>query len=109
MTNQGGIQSALRASTGTAHTYEGDWHAYWDSQSIAAGPFNGRMLAWIKSVYPAAPDDVQGAMNYYAIQSGFANWASMNDIVTGTTFMLKADGASYMLKADGTSKMTKVG
>ena len=83
MSNQSALQTALRASTGTALTYEGDWHAYWDSQGISSGRFNERMLEWIKSVEAGAPDSLPGAMTHYAIQAGFTNWDSMTTLSLG--------------------------
>ena len=83
MSNQSGVQTVIRAASSTALTYEGDWHAYWDSlstPSIPAGTFNERMGNWIRSAhnYPSAPTDLAGAMQHYAEQKGFNNWSSMN-------------------------------
>lgn len=78
MTNQSGIQATLRSATGKEYPYEGDWHAYWDSLSIAAGPFNGRLLSWINTALGANYSDVSGAKNAFAVSQGFTDWNSMN-------------------------------
>lgn len=54
MSNQGLRQQSVRTSTGTAFTYEGDWHALFDAAAIPAGDYNGRLLAWLNT--KLAPD-----------------------------------------------------
>jgi hypothetical protein len=82
-TNQGGVQEAVRAVSGTAKDYNSDWHALFDAKGIANGPFNGRMLAWINSVLSASYADLPGAMQAFAVNQGFNNWSSMNTFSIG--------------------------
>jgi hypothetical protein len=48
-TNQEGLHATVRALTSTARSYNEDWHALFDDDGIAAGPFDSRMLAWINA------------------------------------------------------------
>lgn len=85
MSNQSDKQASLRAKTGKALTYEGDFEAYWDSLGVASGPFNGRMLAWINAALGLTdPDDqyndVNAAMQAYAEANGAYNWDSLGDL-----------------------------
>lgn len=74
LTNQSARQASVRDATGTAWTYEGDWHALFDAAGIAVGDFNGRMLAWINGQLGSSYADVNGAMNAYAVAKGSASW-----------------------------------
>lgn len=78
-TNQEGRQQAIRDVTSSAHNTSGDWHAYWDNQSVTAGNWTGRMLAWINSVLGTSYSNVSGAMHAYADNKGFDNWSSINE------------------------------
>lgn len=62
MSQQSLRQASIRAVTGTALTYEGDWHALFDLAAIAAGPFNQRLLAWINYHLTASYTELNGAM-----------------------------------------------
>ena len=72
--NQGDRQQTLRTSTGKALNYEGDWMAKFDANSIAAGTFNGRLLAFINAqLLPTVPfTELNGAMNAYAASQSTA-------------------------------------
>lgn len=76
-TNQGDRQASVRAVTGTAYSYEGDFHALFDAASIPAGQFNGRMLAWINAKLGTSYTDLNGAMNALAVNQGAKSWNEM--------------------------------
>ena len=78
MSNQSLVQQAVRDSTGTALDYNGDWSALFDADGIAVGPWSGRMLAWINSTLGTSYVNVNEAMQAFAVDQGFYNWASMN-------------------------------
>jgi len=86
-TNQESIQLAVRAQSGTALTYNEDWHALFDADGIPAGTFNGRMLAWLNAELDADGDTsapypvLMQAMEVYAQRAGFANWSAMNALL----------------------------
>lgn len=77
MSNQGLRQQSVRDVTGTALTYEGDWHALFDLQGIASGTFNERLLLWINDQLGTAYTNLPGAMQAYAEDQGVYNWDSM--------------------------------
>ena len=77
MSNQGDKQASLRAKTGKALTYEGDWHAYWDFLGRPAGTYDERMLAWINAVLIASHANTPSAMQAYAVSKGAYNWESL--------------------------------
>lgn len=78
--NQSDRQASVRAVTGTAWTYEGDWSALFDSASIPAGSFNGRLLAWINSTMSASYTELNGAMQAYAVSQGAASWNELGTL-----------------------------
>jgi len=80
MSNHSGVQAALRASTSKALDYNGDWSAQFDKDAIAAGSFNGRMLAWLNAELVASHTDLAAAQNAYAKAAGFTNWSAMNTL-----------------------------
>lgn len=82
-TNQEGVHAAVRAVTGTSRSYNEDWHALFDNEGIAAGPFNARMLAWINATLGTSYTNVNEAMQAFAVDQGFTNWSSMNTFVAG--------------------------
>ena len=77
MSNQSDKQASVRGVTGTALTYEGDWHALFDARGIAAGTFDGRMLAYINGKLVACYDNLPAAQQALAASQGFYNWDSM--------------------------------
>lgn len=86
MVNQGDVQASVRARSGSTDglAYNGDWHALWDAETIDAGTFNERMLAWLNvELSPAVYTNVAEAMQAYAESLGFANWPSMDAIGAG--------------------------
>lgn len=88
-TTQGDRQAAVRASTGTALDYNGDWSALFDQAGIAAGDWNGRMLAWINAQLSASYASVPTAMQAYAASQSAPNWSSMG------TFTISGGGGSF--------------
>lgn len=77
MSNQQKRQQSVRGVTGTAYTYEEDWHALFDAHLIADGTFNDRMRAWINaklaSNYATLPD----AMQAYAEYKSATSWSEL--------------------------------
>lgn len=80
MSNQGKVQASLRAATSKALDYNGDWHAVFDAAGIAAGDFNGRMLAWINARLSSSHTNLPAAQQAFAENQGFNNWSSMGTI-----------------------------
>ena len=83
MTNQSDRQATVRASTGTALTYDGDWHALFDQAGIATGGFDGRLLAWINLQLGSAYAEVNGAMAAFAASQNAPSWSAMGTFTTG--------------------------
>lgn len=77
MSQQGYRQASVRAVTGTAGSYEGDWHALFDLSSIPVGAYNGRLLAWINLKLGADYAEINGAMAALALNYGAANFQSL--------------------------------
>ena len=75
--NQSDQQASIRAVTGTAWTYEGDWHALFDQAGIASGDYNGRLLAWINSTLGTSYTELNGAMNAFAVSQSAPSWNEM--------------------------------
>lgn len=82
-TNQGLRQASVRAVTGTTHPISGDWHALFDIAGIPAGPFNGRLLAWINERLGATYTEINGAMNAFAVAQGYTSWNAMGTFDAG--------------------------
>lgn len=78
MSNHSALQAAIRVSTGTALDYNGDWSALFDKDGIAAGSWNGRMLAWINAELLTSYTSLPEAQQAYAVAKGFTNWSSIN-------------------------------
>ena len=102
MSNQSGVQAAIRASTGTAGTYTEDWHALWDDAAVAAGTFNERMLAWINGRLSSIYTNVNEAMQAYAEDQGFANWSSMDTLTLASEAELLAGDEPQIIVLDFT-------
>ena len=106
--NQGDRQASARAVSGTAYDYQGDFMAMFDHDGIAAGDFNGRLLAWINLKLSASYTEVNGAMYAFAVSQGAKSWNELGTFTTGaTSYILLSDGASYLLLADGVSKLIR--
>lgn len=70
MSQQSLRQESIRAVTSTTLTYQGDWHALFDSLSIADGTFNERLLAYINGYLSASYTELNGAMAALAAEIG---------------------------------------
>lgn len=77
MSQQGYRQASVRAVTGTANSYEGDWHALFTLAGIPQGDYDGRLLQWINLVMSKAYTNLPEAMQAFAVGQGAANWSSM--------------------------------
>ena len=77
MSNQQKRQQSVRAVTGTAYTYEGDWLALFDADLIAAGTFNDRLRAWINAKLSANYATLPDAMQAYAESKSAASWSEL--------------------------------
>lgn len=83
MSQQGLRQASVRAITGSAETYEGDWHKLFDLEGIAAGTFNERLLRWINYQLGESFTELNGAMQAFAASRGAYDWGSLGDIEAG--------------------------
>ncbi len=118
-TNQELRQASVRAVTGTAYTYNGDWMALFDMEGIAAGPFNQRFLAWINARLSSAYTELNGAKAAFAAAEGVDRFADIGVFVatsgpdvtapilsspsdTATTSGTTGSGFVYTNEADGT-------
>jgi hypothetical protein len=90
-TNDGLRQATVRASTGAALSYDGDWHALFDQAGIATGPFNGRMLAWVNAQLSASYADLTSALDAFAVSQGAPNWSSLGSFTIGGAFSPRLD------------------
>jgi hypothetical protein len=66
MSQQGLRHAALRASTGTTWTYEGDWLARFNALGTPAGTYNERMLSYINTKLGTSYTEINGAMRALA-------------------------------------------
>lgn len=94
-TAQGARQASIRAVTGSAETYEGDWHRLFDLASIPVGTFNGRLLAWINQKLSTSYTNLPEAQQAMAVANGAYNWASMG------TFSASSSIAAPFAKVNG--------
>lgn len=74
MSNQSAKQASIRAVTSTEESYEGDWHALFDLESLDDGAFNTRLLAYINKKLSSSYTELNGAMNAFAVANGAASW-----------------------------------
>lgn len=77
MSNQGLRQASLRAVTGKAYDYNGDWIARFELAGITTGDFNGRMLAWLNVKMGTTYNNLPGAKAAFAILQGATNFSSI--------------------------------
>lgn len=70
-------QASVRAVTATTLTYNGDWHALFDQQGIAAGTFNERLLLWINVQLSSNYTNLPDAMSAFAIDRGSVSWDAL--------------------------------
>ena len=81
--NQSSLQGAIREQTGTAQTFEGDWHALFTLEGIATGTFNERLLAWINSQLSATYNNLVDAQAAYAAATGVSRWTDIRSPFLG--------------------------
>jgi len=91
MSNQEKRQQSVRASTGTAYSYEGDWMALFGSAGITSGTFNDRMLAWINAQLSSAYTNINDAMRAFAVSQGVTNWNELGTFTAGNSPSLSLD------------------
>lgn len=89
-------QASIRAVTGTTHTYEGDWHALFDSLSIAAGDFNGRLLQYINRRLSSSYTEINGAMAAMAAAESVNSFQSIGTF-TANLNSITASAGSYLV------------
>lgn len=77
MSQQGDRQASVRAVTGTSGTYEGDWHALFDANSLPVGTFDERLLRYINAKLTKSYTNLPEAMQAFAAANGAANWSSL--------------------------------
>lgn len=88
MSQQALRQASVRAVTGSAESYEGDWHRLFDAASITSGDtFNGRLLRWLNLKLSASYTNLIEAQQALATSVGAFNWASLGtfDATSGAT------------------------
>lgn len=95
MSQQGRRQASVRAAAGTALTYEGDWHALWNSQGIASGTFNERMLAYCNEKLGASHTNVNGAMYALAVDQGAVGFGGLGTFTPGVTELGSAFSSAF--------------
>lgn len=107
MSNQSLRQASVRASTGTAYHYEGDWIALFDAAGIASGFFNERLLAWINVQLSTAYTNVNDAMRAFAVSQGVTTWNELGTFTVGGgsgpagNGIFLEDGVSFLLAENG--------
>lgn len=97
MSNQSLKQASVRAVTGTALTYEGDWHALFDSNAIPAGTFNSRLLQYINAKLSASYTNLPDAMTAFAVANSAPDWNGLG------TFSASALPATVKVTSEGDS------
>jgi hypothetical protein len=80
MSNQSLRQQSVRSSTSTALTHNGDWHALFDGASIPAGPFNGRMIAYLNAQTGNTTPGLVAAQAAYAASQGRGSWNDVTEL-----------------------------
>jgi hypothetical protein len=94
--NQEGVHASVRAATGTSLDYLSDWHALFTANSVAAGPWNERMLKFLNTNLGTSYARLTDAMNAFAISQGFpGGWNDMN------SFTLSAAAAMLAAETQG--------
>lgn len=84
-TNDEAKLASVQAATGTARGWNGDWIALFDAAGIAAGDFNGRMLAWINAQLGTSYTSLVTAQNALAVNQGAASWGQLGTFTAGAT------------------------
>lgn len=101
MTQQSDRQASVRAITGTAGAYEGDWHALFDLAGIPAGHFNGRFLQWLQLKISPQLSEINGAMQAFAAANGAGNFSSLGTFAATTPGALLLETGDFLLTEAG--------
>lgn len=97
MTTQQGLrQASVRAVSGTTLNYEGDWHAMWDLQGIAVGPFNQRMLLYINEKLGTSYTELNGAMAALAASESADNFQALGTFDASTYTFVNAEAEAVV-------------
>jgi hypothetical protein len=83
MSNQEKRQQSVRASTGTAYTYNDDWMALFTAAGITSGTYNERLKAWINAQLSTAYTTLPDAMRAYAVNQGVSSWNELGTFTPG--------------------------
>lgn len=78
MSNQSGMQGAIRTATSTTHPYNADWLALFTKDGTTGTSWNERMLAWINAELVQSYTSLPQAQTAYAVAKGFTSWSAMN-------------------------------
>jgi hypothetical protein len=85
-TNDGLKQASVRAVTGTALDYNGDWSALFTSAGIPASlGWNERMLLWINAQLSTSYTSLPQAQQAFAVNAGAYDWSSMGTFTASST------------------------
>jgi hypothetical protein len=81
-TNQESLQASLRARSGSTKnlTFNGDWHAVFDADSIPAGMFNERLLNWINFRLSSSHPSLPMAQAAYAASKSVVRWSDITNV-----------------------------
>ena len=78
--NQGDVQASLRTKSTKSLDSSSDWAAVFDAAGIAAGPWNGRCIAYINAHLSTSYTNLPQAQNAFAVAKGYTNWSSMSTL-----------------------------
>lgn len=109
MSNQSSKQASIRAVTGTALTYEGDWQALFDLNSIAGENFNGRLLAYINLKLSTSYTDVNSAMAALAGANSVGSWDQLGTFDALVFSPPSISGLALWFDANDTATITQSG
>lgn len=86
-TNQSALHASIRASTGTAGTYNSDWLALMAAAGFATGPFNARQLGYLNARLVADGDtsapysSIVAAQRAYAVRKSVNRWTDVTSLL----------------------------
>lgn len=73
-TNQEAKHISIRTITSTTGTYNEDWIAAFDDDSVAAGTFNERMIGWLQNRLTSSNENLPDLQAEFAIDKGADSW-----------------------------------
>lgn len=100
--SQGTLQASIRAVTGTALSFNGDWLALFDAAGIPAGTFNERLLQWLNAQMGTSYASLPGAQAAYAASQGATTWSAIRSIGAGGGPTVDADAEAFLARAEAT-------